>query len=100
MPSILNEDLKFFKIIKVKAINPKIDPVEVGDEREEVVPGVALSKKMAHCGDNINLSIKFPELRVFTCNEKQGIKPLTTYVIDEENLASKTEKVKILLDYS
>ena len=54
-----------------------------------------MSRKLGHNGDNIVLSIKFPELRVFTSNEKQGIKPLTTYVIDEENLATKSEKVKL-----
>lgn len=58
-----------------------------------MIAGTVLTQQIEHNGDNVILSIRYPELRVFTSNEKQGIKPLTTFVIDEETLEVNLGKV-------
>ena len=63
-----------------------LETINVVNDKHSIIDGTALTQKIEHNGDNVILSIRYPQLRVFTSNEKQGIKPITTFVIDEENL--------------
>lgn len=48
---------------------------------------------MKHNGDDIELSVRYPEIKVFKSSEKQGINLISLFVIDDKNLGTKQTEV-------
>jgi hypothetical protein len=54
-----------------------------------------MTKTVKHEGDLVELSVRYPELRVFKCSEKQGIKKIKQLLIDDTILERNSPQVSI-----
>lgn len=80
--------------VRFKYLN-NIGPINVDDE--EIKDARFKTSFKTQIGtDEVEISIRYPELRIFSWNEKQGITSMRLYVIDENNIHV-NKKVRISL---